>query len=291
MQVLFEVRDASPFSGPIEVFADKRLPFEPKGWLLDLRSAIGRSVEGLNASSSQVLYACYLSVDSSPCDAENVLFYNVGTSRFKNASQFGLLFERGFDIPPSAPSGQSRPHYQSYSLKSQSAAPERWVIGERLATWVAPLPMLKEPARVWYAVRSRVVPANLLSSAYQGPFGLDMELHVPGRTGLNVTSVMKPLLDGTISAFHSYEGLPPVEVLGRLARHLVVSESAIESALVNETGAILGARRLVVSRGEGVQWNPADELCQLCKIRVTYGAQEYAVRGSIFSILPRSGFR
>lgn len=283
----FEVKQGDPLLGPIEVFSDRRLPFEPKGWLLELRSAISKSVGSLVADAESILHATYVSSAGGHFDVENVLFYNVGAACFQKASSHGLLFERGLGAPPQAPSGQMRPHYHSYSLQPRSIAPSMWMIGGTLATWSMELFDLQDPSRVWFETQRSLALTDKGAEGFDGPFGLDIELQVPGRKGLNVASAMKPLLDGFISALHAYEGTPPEEVVRRLARRLDVDEQSIGRALSNPSGALLRPRRLVVPRGKGVQWNPADDLCHVCKIRVTYEAATCAVSGSAFSLLPR----
>lgn len=283
----FEVKQGDPLLGPIEVFSDRRLPFEPKGWLVELRSAIRNSVASLMADAESILHATYVSPVSGLFDVENVLFYNVGATCFQKASSHGLLFERGFGPPPQAPSGQMRPHYHSYSIQPRSVVPSRWMIGETLATWSTDLSGLQDPSRVWLETQPSLFLTNKGLEGFDGPFGLDIELQVPARKGLNVASAMKPLLDGLISALHAYDGTPPGEVVRRLAKHLEVDEQSIRMALANRNGALLQPRRLVVTRRNGVQWNPADDLCHVCKIRVTYEAAAYAVSGSVFNLLPR----
>ena len=50
----------------------------------------------LPAESGDCLSALYISDQPDRSDAENVLFYNVGTSIFRKFARLGMKFERGF---------------------------------------------------------------------------------------------------------------------------------------------------------------------------------------------------
>ena len=284
MDGFFEVRTADALRGPVEVFADKRLPFEPEGWLRDLRSCLRLSLGSLKAERNQLLYATYSSADAGRADAENILFYNVGTSCFKGASRFGLLFERRFEAPPRAPSGKARGHYYRYSLMEQAANAEFWESGPAFVAWESALSVLNDPCIVWYEVRSHLIGSAVVGVPFHGPFGLDIELRVKGQPHMNLASLVKPLLDGIISALHSYEGPPPMRVVERLAQRLQSGEEDIFRFLAGKAAAVLGERRLVVARGDGVQWNPADDRCHVCRLRVVTGAHEQAAKVAAFRL-------
>ena len=85
-------------------------------------------------------------------------------------------------------------------------------------------------------------------------------------SGPTVAAVVKPLLDGLVSALHAHNGAHHDVLLPRLA-HLGQPD-AIWSLLCSPDAALLGTRRLIRPHGERIAWNPADELCTACSVRV-----------------------
>jgi hypothetical protein len=84
------------------------------------------------------------------------------------------------------------------------------------------------------------------------PFGLLLWLDVPDGSTLLLHTLLKPLLDGVISALHQYEGAPPPEVC-RLAANPDVDAAKVHTWLVNGDSAVLGSRAaLVHPLGAGV---------------------------------------
>ena len=76
----------------VKIWSVTRLPFEPKGWLVDMRQQIRQDLKLLNLKKNTIFSAFYVSSDNSFCDVENVLFYNVGMSNFNNLTKNGLIF-------------------------------------------------------------------------------------------------------------------------------------------------------------------------------------------------------
>jgi hypothetical protein len=73
--------------------------------------------------------------------------------------------------------------------------------------------------------------------------------------------VIKPVFDGVIAAFHQHDGTNDEELSKRLASKLGKDWAEILRHLHDSTIAVLGTRRLLWLRGEGVQWNPGDDGC------------------------------
>src|SRR5207237_6008038 len=73
-----------PAGGMVEAWSVRRLPFEPTGALLELRSALRQALSSLTnrAGPGYRLSAVYRSVGTDLVDAENVLLYNVGAACF-----------------------------------------------------------------------------------------------------------------------------------------------------------------------------------------------------------------
>src|SRR4051794_28802165 len=98
----------------VDAWSVRRLPFEPTGSMVALRDGLRSALDGLDASGS--LRAVYSTSSADFCDAENVLLYNVGPSRFTRLASRRLTFERASTIPacPAALSGPPL-HHHAYS--------------------------------------------------------------------------------------------------------------------------------------------------------------------------------
>ena len=275
-------------AGFVEAWSTERLPFEPKAqWLKDFRRELRDAVRALEPSGDELLAATYGSPDSTRCDVENVLIYNVGPAAFTAATRNGLRLERSM-VTPAAPvpvDGEAR-HYHRYALTAASEGFAYWRIGRTLARWSCTWSPgdLPTASSVWRLLRrgEAEVTKPIQPTAR---FGAKVEITVsPRESALVLTSTMKPLLDGVISAFHSYDGTVPSEILERLSRSLDEAQSTIEGWLTDPHQAALGKRRLAWPRGMGVQWNPADDLCQAIDIRRVANAPQPTIIGVLFAI-------
>ena len=105
----------------VECWSLKRLPFEPKGWLYDMRESLKTAVGQLSVDSDRILSATYSSPIDELCDVENVLFYNIGAGAFKSACRNGFLLERSFEkVLSPAERSEEYPHYQKYEFKTKN---------------------------------------------------------------------------------------------------------------------------------------------------------------------------
>src|SRR5436190_11598556 len=78
----------------VEAWSVRRLPFEPTGSMPSLRDSLRAAILGLHDDASGSVRAVYASLSTDFCDAENVLLYNVGPSRFARLATRRLTFER-----------------------------------------------------------------------------------------------------------------------------------------------------------------------------------------------------
>lgn len=109
----------------VEGWAAGRLPFEPKGWLLDYRGALRRAIGGLDPTRGRVLVGQFTSADTRPVDVENVLLYNLGLSTFSHLRPDALLISRSFARPRPPPEGDvgTPVHHHRYELAAMPADP------------------------------------------------------------------------------------------------------------------------------------------------------------------------
>jgi hypothetical protein len=75
----------------VDAWSTARLPSEPKGWLLELRNELRRSLRAMRATTSNVLYGEYAAPEPAFVDLENVLLYNVGSGCYSHLTTKGLF--------------------------------------------------------------------------------------------------------------------------------------------------------------------------------------------------------
>lgn len=250
-------------SGPIQLWSRSRLPFEPKGEDLLMRNELRTALSALSARDGEGVRAT-LRTPAPPrgqsLDAENVLFYNVGSAAFSRSGQRAMAWEwireEGFD------SSGIGPHHHRYEI---GPAPGEWQAYRevrRLATWDAvactPLGADAKPTRLWLelveSTRWNVI-ATLPGGA---DFGIRLRLS-GARSGL--PGIVKPLLDGVVASLHGHDGSDQENIVRVLSSQLGVDSARIESALRASERSVLGSRRLLWPRANGVQWNPGDDAC------------------------------
>src|SRR5438067_91308 len=124
-------------SGPlVEAWSAHRLPFEPKGWLASFRGDIRARAQALQSGKDQVLHAVYASRSTDLCDAENILFYNVGPGCFASAARHGVRFERSHAHPaPPSPRSSLYPHHHRYAVTRAVETFTCWTPGQIWARW------------------------------------------------------------------------------------------------------------------------------------------------------------
>jgi len=93
------------------------------------------------------------------------------------------------------------------------------------------------------------------------PFELRLRSQVPHDATASAVHLLKPFVDGVISAFHDYVGPDLDRMSVRLAEALGAEQPRIRSLLAGSGLAVLGPRRVIAGWGEATQWNPADDLC------------------------------
>lgn len=282
----FEVL-TSEDSSRFEVWSDARPVFEPKGRLLELRSAIRGGVKALAASESEVLEASYISNEASRCDVENIVLYNIGPSNFVSAGRNGMRIERGYGASPER-AGRIWPHYLSYFIRSKEPT-SLWRASTELAGWTrCPIPGLSSSTKVsgiWAKLKAGLPPAAaFLSTPY---FGLDLRVHRPDVGGANaLPGFIKPLLDGVICAFHKHDGSDVLELSQRISHEAGLVAEEAQRLLLTDERAALGQLQLLHRFQRGVQWNPADDRCVSATVVVSdeVGLDAWGLSGRIFEV-------
>ena len=207
----------------VEATSQARLPFEPTGWLIDFRRELAQACRTLAATPGEILHAVYSSADRSRADIENILCYNLGTGAIRAAATHGLILERSYVTPAAAP------HHYRYELTPDTVPWSTWRASERLATirLTAPASLFAEPkaGRWWLAARRGEVTAHSNRQDPPDAYALSITVAPPVRWRGNLSSLIKPLADGLVSALHSHRG--PLD-------HVLERASAIDPTLTPE---------------------------------------------------------
>ena len=144
---------------------------------------------------------------------------------------------------------------------------------------------LPKPHVFWHLLKENPV-STFTDDIYEDYFGIELELSVPHNKVFNFAAIIKPMLDGIISAFHSYQGRQLNEICKRLAASLTASPDYIANLLLDKSFALLGSRSLLHPFQTNVQWNPVDDKCVVIKLLCTYFENEspLMLNGKLFSV-------
>ena len=244
----------------VQLWTDVRLRFEPKGRMREARDSLRQALKLMVSEPDQLLNATFRSLDQGFCDVENILFYNVGAAAFRTVAAKGLRFERIHTVPPVSRGGRRFNHHHEYRLVEASqdltSQPDC-----SLEFAFRSLTSSTKPHEIWWPA-SRAGTAQ--THALNGVFEMRVVLHCPSPF-LNLTSVIKPLLDGVICALHSDLKIDH-EAVRRLAAKTGWKTDDIIHSLRSPKAPVLGPRRLLDVYRDFVKWNPADDRCEVCTV-------------------------
>lgn len=252
MKPLITATDSS-----VDFYSVDRLPLEPAGLMLAGREELRAALNRLQPKPGHRLDACLTTLCSGGgFDVENVLFYNVGNARFRRCTREGMSFRIRKNRPED---GRQFNYHHRYEMVSADTS----VIEPQLVFHLDALDPQTRPHAVWWRARQGVrrhLPEQI------DKFSLSVSLQAP-RTRHGISDIVKPLLDGIIASFHFQpRGMDPLAE-SWLAAKLGAGGEQIVRTLSDETGAPLGARKVVFAYRDNVKWNPADDLCVDCSIR------------------------
>lgn len=206
-------------------------------------------------------------------DVENVLLYNVGTAAFGTLCTQGLSFIRRRGSPqftPAASVTQAWPvltHYQTGSrpLLLSRSEPHLCFHFE-----VSHLNTSTKAHVVWVAARAAVGRSSA-KPLEATRFGLRLSVQSAlAPTNSSTIGALKPLLDGVISALHKHIDDPSTALAIERLDDLCTAGTGRVRQLLASPVAVLPARRLVKPfSSTGVQWNPADDLCDVVEANWT----------------------
>lgn len=237
---------------------------------------------------NEVLLASY--AESSPkrkYDLENRLFYNIGSGAFSGI--FCTYPKEAAFVAASKPNNGQ--YIYKYKVVSEEEAKE-YLEGKTLIVKWQDIPIGPKqgkddkPDRYYEAIRRETdsikimiddpKPDHILDRA---PFGIKIELTVPGsnkRLRPQPASVMKPLLDGVICAFHGEDGEKTKEAVKKRFGLEKNNNELFEASNLN----IFGNHNYLTKSN---RWNPEDDRLQFGWIIVNSSeGEKYKMSGSIY---------
>lgn len=257
----------------LHAVSKKRIPFQPQGWKKEFRDTLRCELPKLKPpAENQCLVALYNSkTKSSFFDLENVLFYNIGAKPFQPLAAV-RIFAQNCSKPTSDECGEETEflHQYTYKICSIEICTDFWKSRALAVEW-KPVPVSASFSKnkaidYWRALRKNPDKIKRHCKIPEGFFGVKIKLSVPKTRGVNLPSVIKPLLDGIICAFHSADDRLQKEA-GLVADRLGISKQLLLSADYD----VLGACRFIYSyRGTSVKWNPQDDCCLAFEIEVEH---------------------
>jgi hypothetical protein len=208
----------------------------------------------------------------------------------KRPCKNGFILERCFnEVTPFSVKLQPYIHHQRYESGSKDQHFLHWVAKDMLSSWnnilVPQLTSSIKPHFFWRLIKENNV-SIYCNETYEGYFGIELELFIPQNSRFNLAAIIKPMLDGIISAFHSYQGKQLDEVSKRLAINLSSRWDYISTLLLDENQSILGSRCVLHPFQKNVQWNPADDKCVVIKLICNYleGNEIPRLNGKLFKV-------
>ncbi len=257
----------------MEAWSSERLKFDNlNSQQLAYRSSLRATLQKMPIRSRTIVHGVYQSADKSKCDAENILFFNVGATAFGISAQHGLSFERIFTKPriPDKIGTCNDGHFVRYEIRDPAAKwcgwskPKTGDLANIEISWDRDA-ILLSPSWWWHQLHN-TENCTLHALNYAGSFSLSIILEVPAGFMPRPINLIKPLFDGVISAFQCHNGKDLEPCAERLGKQLSVSQNEIASQLIRQDRMVLGKIRLLWLRGKSVQWNPADDRCVCGKL-------------------------
>ena len=76
---------------------------------------------------------------------------------------------------------------------------------------------------------------------------------------MKISSILKVLLDGIISAFQCHLNNDTPSLFDVTSKRLGIDSEKVKELLLDKKNAILGSGKLIHKRSDSIQWNPKDD--------------------------------
>ncbi len=245
----------------VALFSAHRMPHTSRKGPMDLaRRRLRAAIEAMKARPGEIIEGVYSSQIEGFFDVENVVFYNIEPTTFRNSAKNGLRARRCRLHSEACSPGF--PHKMDYRLIPTPEIPASFLVHLSFTPG-----SLKSVFDVWWAAGKGHA---IGTSPVTGPYGIHVELgsSMPPQ---NPAGKLKVLFDGIIASIQQ-DPLPDAVAVERLSQKYRIGRALIDERLVNPIVSAIPAsrsKRLVRQFGAGVQWHPADDLCEECTLVVT----------------------
>ena len=226
------------------------------------------ALSDLAIAPGETLAGAYLSTDESPCDTENRLFTNPGTSSFpRNVA--AIRWERGVGPPPPSPapieSVAGHVYYYRYRIDAEF---EWWEPANTLARWTRVPRQLAHDgsARPMWLAMKRAAAAGAVERTgaahdARAPFGIRVVVHATAHGPRSAPAISEALIDGVIAAFHGSAPNVAAVAAALAPRMPSVAQSEIEMLVAADAPTPIFVSSPFVVAGSFVQISPHDERC------------------------------
>ncbi len=276
----------------IVVFSKFYIPYDSKGYTKafkdGLKNALNNLEKAINEKGDYFLTAKYGATSKYlfESDTENLLFYNIGTKIFKRFSSLGISFERidkneVLSLQKQYAVGEEFSHYYEYTLskgqtpkylKSEIACFENI---ELKCTGLTPYSCFK----AFKENADKIIVHDKIDCDKNERFAIILDLQKDKRAKFfNITTVIKPLLDGLICAFQGWS-------FNENDLSLLAQKFGCEKELFtrNQSIALQYDKQFVKRYDKMTIWYPADHLCDYAFISVKEG-EKWNLNGKIVKL-------
>ena len=278
-------KDYIVLSSDCEVMACSKIniPFEPDPKQAIFRELIQSKLKALRPFGNQILYAQYGCASSQFTDVENALFYNLGAASFNAAisKETSVYFEK---IQPNEICSLENWEFQyfyHYSWASKGKHSYRWE-HQLICEWNnIPLVNINSNSKAtdyFLAIKKTPELVKCFEDGNETTLGLKIKLSIPKTSSFTtVVSVMKPMIDGVICAFHTPEGIVVDEVSNLL--------NIDREVFLSTEKTCLGKCCYISPYRKSVKWNPQDERLDYVVIEpIMVDDKEFSFSGQLFAI-------
>lgn len=278
----------------VDMKSVERIPFEPKGWKLQMREDLKANIRKIIPDKNKILYAAYCDNASVPqkFDLENILFYNIGTSNFSSFASNGIIFESN-PYPVEGPLFEETNynHYYKYMLITPEEPSSFWEPVEKINQFEIkinkPFKTSYKPEFFWLTTKQANISTFKTSPEYSF-LGLNLLIQGPQNSNINLTSFIKTLIDGIISAFSYLPQKPDPDLVTILKEKTKESERLLSNLLGSKENAVLGPHNVLhfFNNKKSIQWNPQDDKLLFTKVTYKNSGQRnnWCIKGELFYI-------
>lgn len=245
----------------VTLLSADRMPHNSRKSRMDsARRELRKAIFEMTPSEGEIIEGVYSSQVEAYFDIENVVFYNLVPSTFRQSAKNGLRARRcrinsGLQNP-------KFPHKMDYQIIPIPELPSN----PSICLSFTPN-SLKTVFNVWWSAGTGQISGDTVTIS--GRYGLYVTLNSPHPPS-NPAGIMKVLFDGIIASLQK-DATPDTLAVERLSRIYQIPEALIEQRLREPIVSAVPASRsthLVRPYRMKVQWHPADDLCEECTLIV-----------------------